>query len=567
MISAHIRRMFNSVIAVTVAVGGAGAQLDEPFPPFFDLYDEWDSDESPYVRFLPHFGERVQAVGVGDVNHDGYDDILIGGQYSSMGCMLVFGSEGPHPSDSVDLPVDGIHATEIDLVTRGEFWVSGIGDINSDGIPDISVTGVAIGTPSTKEVFVIFGRDSQAGQFFPAVLSVDDMDASEGFVIELPHEAYKATSAGDLNNDGIDDVAFGVYHENGWPNGYVLYGRNTAVDGSFPASITDEYFDGTNGFVIATTYGGTSSTAAAGDVNNDGIDDLVIGSIRFRGVDASRPNGGGFVIFGRDADTDGAFPASIENSYFDGERGFSMIGEDLGRSLSWIGYSVSGGGDLNNDGVDDIALGSTLERTYVVFGRDSKSNDTFEPQLDLAELDGQTGFVINTDALSMDFVGDVNSDGIEDLAVGAPFGRYLQWSYGSAYVIYGRDSGQGFHFPAWMDLHGVSDPFGSDYLEVRGTSFCPFGWSVSAAGDMNGDGVADYLATDDDCRYTVLVYGREAATPCPSDANGDGFLTPADFSAWVSAFHSQSPACDQNGDGACSPADFSAWVGNYNAGC
>ena len=64
----------------------------------------------------------------------------------------------------------------------------------------------------------------------------------------------------------------------------------------------------------------------------------------------------------------------------------------------------------------------------------------------------------------------------------------------------------------------------------------------------------------------------EAAFGCPivvclADVNGDGSVTPADFSAWVAAFNTMSPACDQNGDGACTPADFSAWVSNFNAGC
>ena len=59
----------------------------------------------------------------------------------------------------------------------------------------------------------------------------------------------------------------------------------------------------------------------------------------------------------------------------------------------------------------------------------------------------------------------------------------------------------------------------------------------------------------------------EGEEPCLADTNGDGVVSPADFSAWVAAFNAMSPACDQNGDGACSPADFSAWVSNYNAGC
>ena len=54
---------------------------------------------------------------------------------------------------------------------------------------------------------------------------------------------------------------------------------------------------------------------------------------------------------------------------------------------------------------------------------------------------------------------------------------------------------------------------------------------------------------------------------CLADVNGDGMVTPTDFTAWVGAFNSNAPECDQNGDGMCTPTDFTAWVGNYNAGC
>ena len=54
---------------------------------------------------------------------------------------------------------------------------------------------------------------------------------------------------------------------------------------------------------------------------------------------------------------------------------------------------------------------------------------------------------------------------------------------------------------------------------------------------------------------------------CVADTNGDGILSPADFTAWVAAFNAQSAACDQNGDTLCTPADFTAWVANFNAGC
>ena len=66
------------------------------------------------------------------------------------------------------------------------------------------------------------------------------------------------------------------------------------------------------------------------------------------------------------------------------------------------------------------------------------------------------------------------------------------------------------------------------------------------------------------------VYVGEQTLPgndCLADTNGDGLVSPADFSAWVSAFNAMALECDQNGDSVCSPADFSAWVANFNTGC
>lgn len=65
----------------------------------------------------------------------------------------------------------------------------------------------------------------------------------------------------------------------------------------------------------------------------------------------------------------------------------------------------------------------------------------------------------------------------------------------------------------------------------------------------------------------IAVPEEQTEPDCPADTNGDGSLTPADFSAWIAAFNAQSPACDQNGDALCSPADFSAWIAGFNAGC
>ncbi|RNC81642.1 MAG: VCBS repeat-containing protein [Phycisphaera sp.] len=59
----------------------------------------------------------------------------------------------------------------------------------------------------------------------------------------------------------------------------------------------------------------------------------------------------------------------------------------------------------------------------------------------------------------------------------------------------------------------------------------------------------------------------DSVTICLADVNGDGTLTPADFTAWINAYNNNLPSCDQNQDGLCTPTDFTAWIANYNAGC
>lgn len=65
----------------------------------------------------------------------------------------------------------------------------------------------------------------------------------------------------------------------------------------------------------------------------------------------------------------------------------------------------------------------------------------------------------------------------------------------------------------------------------------------------------------------VWLYRAPDPAVCVADTNGDGELTPADFSGWIASFNTGGAACDQNDDGQCTPADFSAWITNFNAGC
>ncbi|RNC82832.1 MAG: hypothetical protein ED559_14000 [Phycisphaera sp.] len=94
-----------------------------------------------------------------------------------------------------------------------------------------------------------------------------------------------------------------------------------------------------------------------------------------------------------------------------------------------------------------------------------------------------------------------------------------------------------------------------------------FGWSLEIE---DGIGVVGASQADAPVPNAGAAYLFDVSLPgpgCLADVNGDGMVTPTDFSAWINAFNNNLPECDQNGDTACTPADFTAWIANYNAGC
>ena len=99
-------------------------------------------------------------------------------------------------------------------------------------------------------------------------------------------------------------------------------------------------------------------------------------------------------------------------------------------------------------------------------------------------------------------------------------------------------------------------PAGSRWDLTTGTSNGAFG--IADNGVITGRGLLNGQITG-----FVMIPVQD----CPADTNGDGMLSPADFSAWIAAFNAMAPECDQNGDTACTPADFSAWIANFNNGC
>jgi hypothetical protein len=299
----------------------------------------------------------------------------------------------------VDLAtLDGSNGFVIESTTAGDELgtvVSDAGDFNGDGMDDVIVTAPQgyPGASGLGVVHVVYGSTSG----FAAAVSVDSLDGSNGRSIPgIRDDQWLGTAAsglGDVNGDGIDDVIVGeaadaALAENG-ARAYVVFG---AAGTSSTFDLTT--LNGSNGFAISPSAVASPAPLAvgrAGDVNGDGLADLLVGSPATT-VDTTDIPGGGFVLFGQDT----AYAALETLSSLDGSDGFKIEGEGV---FGQAGESVAGAGDINQDGLDDVIVGAPFASpagqsfagtAYVVFGRGttfSSGTGAIDQTLDLAAGD------------------------------------------------------------------------------------------------------------------------------------------------------------------------------------
>ncbi|MBF9223212.1 beta strand repeat-containing protein [Hymenobacter ruricola] len=376
----------------------------------------------------------TSVAGPGDVNGDGYADVLLGAPgdgptgtvYLFLGSTTLAGTSNETAAFTTDQPGGRFGAA-----------VSGAGDINGDGYADFAAGAPGVGANKGR-VYITLGTAT--------ISNVTNMpQVIEG---ETAGDQFGSSLAGgDANGDGYGDVLVGApAYSSGRGRTYAYYGSPAALVAAPTATLAEPGAAPGNYFGV--------STASAGDVNADGYADVLVGAYL-----ADNGKGRAYLYLGSSTGL-AATPTAL-------------AGPSLGNN-SYFGYSLAGAGDVNGDGYADVLVGAFRAnggagRAYLYLGSSTGLATT------------PTTFTEPTSAPNNGFgnslagAGDVNGDGYSDVLIGAYFGGSGQ---GRAYFYLGSSTG-----PATPVA--ISEP-----TPASGNNF---GGSLAGAGDVNGDGFADVL--------------------------------------------------------------------------
>ena len=494
-------------------------------------------------------GDRINGFTTGNINGDNHKDLIFtslfmnggAGAPQAGGVTVVFGKANWNDYGTFDLANLGengwvLRGTEYNT-QLGQGGSGVIGDLNGDGKGELIAGAPLAANGSNTQAgaaYIVFGSTGPLGTLENSryVLKTSDVTSDKGFVFR-----------------GLED--------NDWLGNATL---------------------------------GISSTPGNQDFNGDGIADFFIAARNFDRPGASNV-GAVVVVFGQAA---GGVYGTLNNSTGQREmtidhltgldKGFIIRG---GAAEDNAGFSLASAGDVNGDGVTDLLIGaigvnrgiaSSAGAAYVIYGKKTQGGqETWEglindPQktgrqiLDLGTLKPEDGFVILGEAQNGQFgrsvegVGDVNGDGFDDIVVGAPLlTPGTQAEAGSAYVILGSASGQGT-VTAGRKILDVAEMTSAQGFIIRGvtgsvvpdvtTNETPkLGQSVGAAGDVNGDGLADIMviapkldrgtaAGDLDAGRAYIIFGKKTTEIAGNvgegwgqSVNGQSVLDLANFAA------------------------------------
>lgn len=434
---------------------------------------------------------------------------------------------------------------------RLSFAVTRAGDVNGDGYDDLLISAPLNDENGSNrgQVYLILGTAE--------TLSLDqniESAALASFIGEVNEDQFGHSIAGlgDVNGDGYDDFMIGApYNDEGGTSAgkaYLFLGKHGNWQMDTATTAANFHFVGESS---GDKFG--ISVAAAGDVNGDGLKDFLIGA---SGDDTEAENSGQVLLFlGSEGISDSTTYLLVPNA--------SFLGEQAGDGA---GFGISGAGDVNGDGFDDIIIGSPYSdegssdagKIYLVFGH----SGTWTTDVSLGDADASfIGESANDRAgVQNTMVGDINMDGFDDFLIAAPYNDDSGADAGKCYLILGSTS-------EWIVDYDLSQAPSSFVGQNPGDEL---GSAISGGGDYNGDGFDDLWlsagkndSTSTDSGRTYIFLGNPSSWPpdtslCYADHAFDG-ENASDLSgssvAWIGDF---------NGDGAL--GDFVIGAPNRDGG-
>ncbi len=465
----------------------------------------------------------ISVASAGDVNSDGYDDIIVGADAndeagSSAGKVYIFFG-GPAMDSSPDMVILG---------RAGEFFgvsVSGAGDVNNDGFDD-----VIVGAHFNSEVASRAGRAAVYFGGSPMDTTADVIMYGEN---ALDYFGISVSQAGDVNHDGYDDAIVGAYkHDSPTLDDvgkvYIYFG------GESMDSIPDLTITGMND---GERFG--YSVSDAGNVNDDLYDDVVVGAYSYDEGLLINP-GRAYVFLG--------------GSPMDTVADVVMSG---GSNNEFAGWSVSDAGDVNGDNYDDVIVGA-----YGYTYGDSMNAGKIYLYHGGSPMDNTPDFVTDVGREQADYfgfsvcgAGDLDLDGYDDLVVGANGDDDNGEDAGKTHIFFG----------------GTSISPEGDIILLGESAEDEFGQCVASAAGLNQDDSSEVIIGAwrwNESTGKVYVYGSIPTDHLCGDCNSSGAIESGDVVYLISYLYrggpAPSPLCV--GDANCSDvvaADDVVYLINY----
>jgi len=485
---------------VRIAIEAAGARYPLTVDPLATT-PAWSAESN---QADAEFGRSVATAG--DVNGDGYSDVIIGasmydGGQSDEGRAFVYYGSATGLNSSADWTAESDQAS-----AQLGVAVATAGDVNGDGYSDVIVGSHQYDNDEIDEgrAYVYYG--SAAGLSAAANWTAESNQANALF-------GYSVATAGDINGDGYSDVIVGAYqYDDGHTDegcAFIYFGSASGL-ASTPNWTVESNQDG--------AYFGVS-VGTAGDVNGDGYSDIIVGANMF---DNGETNEGGVYVYH-------GGPVGVPKS--------PSWSSEANQAEARFGYSAGTAGDVNGDGYSDVIVGA-----FRYDNGEMNEGGTFVYHGSATGLSAAPAWTAGSNQINAYFgfsvgaAGDVNGDGYGDVIVGAYQYDNGEADEGQARVYFGADAGLSLE-PDWSVESNQAEAL--------------FGYSVATAGDINGDGYSDLIVgaleydngeTDEGCAFVyhgaasglaeapawtansdqeTSFFGRAVSTA--GDVNGDGY--------------------------------------------